>query len=299
MSIPVVWLIPPDSVFEKEWIYHLLELGGIHEIRELTEPVVVQDACALVIFNHSVDYMSYFETCERTSAPFVAVHLSDETLGDDFSFYHFNMCRGVLRNYWHPYASRALDVITFGLGWKTGLRKALADAEESDKRPEYVWSFAGNVYGPETEREKMIRAFAASDMRPYFLYTTTDCFNSPKGLPLCSYAQMLKGSYFVLCPIGQGNVDTFRLYETLEAGAIPVVVMPSGGIQPKNYWCHVFERENLPFVVAENIDSAVKEVHRLMSDPGGYVAKKEETCHFWNRTKAKWGRQLVDFLCNT
>lgn len=295
MSVVVVWLISPDSVFEKEWLYHLLDLGGVREVQEVTEPVTVSGTCALVVFNHSIDYMSYFETCEKTGTPFVAVHLSDETLGDDFSFYHFTMCRGVFRNYWHPYASRALDVVTFGLGWKTGLRQALADAAEG---PKYAWSFAGNVYEHTKERVKMINAFMSSGLEQYFLHTTTDCFNSPKGLPLCSYAEMLKRSRFVLCPVGHGNLDTFRLYETLEAGAIPVVVMTSA-LQPKDYWCHVFQCESIPFVVAENVNDAVDQVWHLYANADAYKERREKTRIFWREAKEKWAKQLLHFLCDT
>ena len=38
-----------------------------------------------------------------------------------------------------------------------------------------------------------------------------------------SYMQLLFDTRFVLCPAGN-NPETFRLYESLEAGAVPIVV---------------------------------------------------------------------------
>lgn len=44
------------------------------------------------------------------------------------------------------------------------------------------------------------------------------------GLPLQHYKQVLAQSVFALCPEGDRHLDTFRLYESLQMGCIPLVV---------------------------------------------------------------------------
>jgi hypothetical protein len=48
-------------------------------------------------------------------------------------------------------------------------------------------------------------------------------FNDPQGLSTKSYAELLNQTKFALCPRGNFSVDTFRFYEALEAGTIPIV----------------------------------------------------------------------------
>ena len=51
---------------------------------------------------------------------------------------------------------------------------------------------------------------------------------------------MLLDSVWVLCPGGFVHLETFRLYETLEAGALPV-------LQSHSFWSLLFARELPPF----------------------------------------------------
>ena len=57
---------------------------------------------------------------------------------------------------------------------------------------------------------------------------------------ICSYRQMLLDSVWVLCPGGFVHPETFRFYETLEAGSLPV-------LQTHSYWLYLFATELPPF----------------------------------------------------
>jgi hypothetical protein len=62
----------------------------------------------------------------------------------------------------------------------------------------------------------------------------------PNRVTLRSYRQMLQSSVWVLCPGGFVHPETFRLYEALEAGAIPV-------LQQHQFWTYLFAQEPPPF----------------------------------------------------
>jgi hypothetical protein len=52
---------------------------------------------------------------------------------------------------------------------------------------------------------------------------TTSRWDDPNGFSTRDYADGLANSVFALCPRGNNSVDCFRVYEALEAGAIPIV----------------------------------------------------------------------------
>jgi len=54
-------------------------------------------------------------------------------------------------------------------------------------------------------------------------FHTTTQWNDPNGLNTQQYAALLNNSKFSLSPMGNYSVDCFRVYESLEAGAIPII----------------------------------------------------------------------------
>lgn len=282
MITKCVWLVSPDTMFERDWIYELLSLSGLTHFIDVLDPVILENA--IVIFNHSVDYMSFFRQYEAARIPFVAFHLSDETLGDDFSFYSYKSCRHVFRNYWHPYASPMKNVTTFGLGYKTGFKKLRSGADRK-----YNWCFAGNVHND--VRYNFLQAFVKmKSLEPYYVHTTLDGFNSADGLSIDEYTRILSISKFALCPPGQGNLDTFRFYEALEADSIPVVLSQTA-VQ-SNYWTCLFSALPLPFITADNPESAAELCEALLRDEDALAQRLLHQKQFWTEQKKKWADAL-------
>jgi hypothetical protein len=54
-------------------------------------------------------------------------------------------------------------------------------------------------------------------------FHTTTQWNDPNGLNTQEYAHLLSNSKFSLSPMGNYSGDCFRVYESLEAGAIPII----------------------------------------------------------------------------
>lgn len=260
----IIWLC--EIEFEREWIEYLIPF---------------KQSIDIIVFNHSVDYNAYLQKYTR---PFVAIHLSDETLGDDISFYSLPLCRHVFRNYWHPIASNLANVTTFGLGYKTGFCDSLS--LQSYNSRQYIWCFAGNIHNE--QRAKFIEPFLK--LQPHFCHVTYDKFNSSHGLDVCSYRSMMEQSMFALCPIGHGNIDTFRLYEAMEAGAIPVAVSMTD-VQPYDYWGLLFGTNDIPFVRGSGPDEVYAEVLRLVAD---YQRISEKVRIFWANAKEKWRLQIAE-----
>lgn len=96
------------------------------------------------------------------------------------------------------------------------------------------WFFAGQVNHP--RREQCVKVLKTL---PNGKLVESTGFN--QGLPHDQYIQGLLESKVVPCPGGPQTPDTFRVYEALEAGCIPVLDRRSGLVDHKGfYWSRVF-----------------------------------------------------------
>ena len=140
--------------------------------------------------------------------PFRILHLSDEGLRDPVEFYDNPFCKGVIRNYARP-NTRALT-IPLGYHWRpTG--------NSVPKLPfrTKVWSFVGT----EWDRRAELRGLP-QDRAVLRLFPT---WQDPANLGKAEYLELMLDSVFVPCPAGQ-NAETFRIYEAIECGAVPLIV---------------------------------------------------------------------------
>ena len=91
----------------------------------------------------------------------------------------------------------------------------------------YVWCFMGQLEGRPT-RKKMIKSFESLSKNCFThsnsSWQSKDMINKDK------YLDIIKDSIFVPCPRGNKSVDSFRFFETLESGSIPIVEEEDG------YW---------------------------------------------------------------
>lgn len=288
----LVWLIPSKTLFEYDWIHELIdrEVENI-DVSDVTNFEIYKNG--LYIFNHSIDYESIFKKHEEQGIPFGAIHLSDETLGDSALFYQYNTCKFVIRTYYHPYHSMYKNVLTIGLGYKTDFEKYKQMHNGSNHERYYHWCFAGNLH--DSKRLNAIQTFQS--VIPYQLHYTKEGFNSKNNLSLDIYVSWLENAKFALCPTGQGNIDSFRLYEACEAGAIPVV-LGSTQSQPYNYWTYMFKewKHPIPFIIGNNWEECSNKVMELLMDKQKYERMRSDLNEFWQIMKIIWKTEISKLL---
>lgn len=289
----IVWLI--KARFEREWLFHLLshpdieldEVAGENELDKLYPPNTI------FIINESVDYEKYFSRYESLGIPYAAIHLSDEYYRNSYEFYNHKMCKWVARNYFHPQLSVRPNVLTFGLGYKDGFKSASQTALQSPKdwnQREFVVSFAGNLH--HSFRRDFVQAFA--NVEPNKFHLTYDGFNSASGLDLHAYRSLMNQSKFVLCPIGHCNIDCFRVYEALEAGAVPITISATN-MQRWLYWETLFKMPTVPWIAKLNVNECYNELQKILSsNTGDKVAK--DTSDVWEKTKNEWSNEFRRFI---
>jgi hypothetical protein len=288
MIINLVWAIDPSTCFEYDYIHELFTDIPLQE-HILVDWNLPPLPNAVIVFNHSIDYKTLFTHYATT--PYGAVHLSDETLEDDFSFYDDAACKFVIRTYLHPIAFFHDKVLTIGLGYKRGFRTCPTNTRDRY----YNWSFAGNIH--DETRTAAIAEF--QHIAPYRLHTTSSGFNAAEGLNIAEYRALMEDSRFVLCLIGQGNIDTFRFYEALEAGAIPVVLArtPQQPVIP-SYWHGIFGTSELPFIIGESWDRCASLMLSMLQKKESYTKCAAACRRLWHETKRGWHRNIAT-LCES
>jgi len=166
----------------------------------------------LVARPHIEKYQEIFLKYENLGLPFYVVHLSDEFVKDPIEWYSYKSCKGVLRNYSRPDCLEMSHVKVVPLG----PNRRITELGPFETR-ELAWSFFGTKWH---DREIMLEPL--DKVGPYLkkFYDSWMDVNQLKG---DEYSLMLLNSKFVPCPRGQ-NAETFRFWEALEHGSIPIYV---------------------------------------------------------------------------
>lgn len=149
----------------------------------------------------------------RVSAPERSVGLVH--IGDEFSHAPLDIydeAAFVYRNYWRPgmEAYPHCRYLPLGVNCPLDTFSPRPFAERTHR-----WSFAGQMKGP---REAMVERLSK---RSDGVLILNEHFNS--GLSKEAYARLLSDTQVVFCPRGFRAAESYRVYEALEAGAIPLV----------------------------------------------------------------------------
>jgi len=203
---------------EFDWICHLLRDFELKHFFD-EEYEVLASAPIVVVEGDSFDEKKlrcYFSRLAANSNRFGIIHI-----GDEFSnapLYFYEEAAFVFRNYWRSDQEKYPNCHYLPLG--PNCKPDLFDPKGISER-ECVWSFAGQK---KLSREPMVDAVSQRSDGKLIL---NEQFNS--GLSEKEYARLLRDTQIVLCPRGWSAVESYRFYEALEAGAIPLVEDEGGG----------------------------------------------------------------------
>lgn len=170
----------------------------------------------------------------------------------------------------------------FPLGYGPRTREALKELGLQEKV--WDWAFMGQV--THYRRQKLMEAVA--DV-PNGMAIPTDGF--AKGLKHPEYLRRTALSKTVLCPPGPISVDSFRLYEALEAGAVPIAddISPLKSGSDK-YWRRLFRF--VPFPVYSEFTDA----KALISKVADSLPLQNQVFAWWIKWKYQFRDQLKEDL---
>lgn len=247
--INVVWLCSKELSWECDWIDYLFE--------------GVDANGTIVIYNSTADINEYL----ADHGPVLGlVHLSDEWDKDPVD--HYNQAKVVLRNY---YKDLGPNVINFPLGWMRTFPYKLIPKVIQERQ--YVWSFSGHI--DKTTRPEMARCMTTVAGGKGYFKKCGENWGSFDGHALnpIQLADLYNNSYFVPCPQGNCSIDSLRVCEALQAGAIPIV-------ERSEYWGSLYGAD-VPLVQIDSWDQAPALIAELTSDLNKLEELRSNTYQWW------------------
>jgi len=307
-KLKIIWATTSyhENEWEYDWIRHILDgAGRNYDIETIYNNQngwnrIVDDAPVIIVCSYRFNYLDYITQYEVRKIPFGVIHLSDEWLNDDMKYSEFTMCKFVFRNYYRFQYVRP-NVHFLPLGYKRGywdgcdMSTQLANILEQKRK--YIWSFAGT---PRTdERKNTVKLF--EPIHPHrIIWEMGNSFGEQRtGLNTSEYRQLFNDSYFAVCPIGNVNVDCFRVSEALECGCIPIVISwrNNGLVEPhKSYW-ECLLGENPPFIVGDTWEECFAKVTTIVTSPDALdkVHKmRMDSYAYWCNAKKRVMQTLAD-----
>ena len=225
MTVQLIWGCNPAKQFEQAWVQSLLQPSLVR--RDGT--VLVESGLLRLERSPSLQRIQqqYKLRQQRIAAledrrPFTVVHLSDEEGldGDDLYAQLPATCQ-IWRNFPHPRLRSDSRVSSFPIGPRDLflVKDDLMAGIPSSNRvlsPGHSWV----LYGPQALAQWLSPIFCGVSPRASFTAVRVLVW----ACPWLQYRQRLMQSVFALAPEGDRHLDTFRLWESLCCGCIPLVV---------------------------------------------------------------------------
>jgi hypothetical protein len=226
-TIPVFYLktININALLENDWLNAVfpkpirwVPLDSFDELVNTPNPILL----FLNIPGESgLDYIynGFAGGLEKLSKHMTILHLADEFGKDPVEFYKSPAVKRILRNYARP--NLPMEKVTLiPLGYANG--RASAGTTPTFAERQYLWSFAGSM-----DRPGRSQAIHTLERTGNFKIADRPTWSDPAKLNANEYNSLNQQTKFVPCFNGFASLESYRLYEALEQGAIPVYV-PEG-----------------------------------------------------------------------
>jgi GR25 family glycosyltransferase involved in LPS biosynthesis len=201
--------------------------------------------------------------------PVVLLHLSDETVNDPLSIYEHPAVKLIIRNYIRKDIPVNDKVITVPLGYVRN-RSSKGKFKKLSERT-LAWSFAGSVDKP--NRIDMLQTLATVEPNSMKLLPT---WKHPLPEEADEYMKILENTRFVPCPKGQ-NYETYRLYEALEAGCIPICV----GDENNEHECYNKLIGENAILISKDWLSVKSMIQQINNNPDALDQIQENLTKYW------------------
>lgn len=300
MTIPIVWLsYRDDTPGRGYWDMGMLEglfsgdlwhAVGKADYRHLKTLDGITDG-AIIVFpaRAQVDYVDRLNADIKKLRWVIIMVTGDEEASFPFDkLKHPNMKLWVMSPRRLP---RYEGVRFLGTGYPPQAKEHLAAAQINAYTRGYDWMFAGQITH-ERRRQmaaKLLEMQQRDDM--YGEYLPSEGFT--QGVEPLDYYAIMAASKIAICPSGPQTPDSFRLFEALEAGCIPIADTRIPSDMPNDqfgddYWTWFFGEEP-PFPVITDYDQLPGYTLEALHD---WTAKANRVGAWWMKKK----RQMAYWL---
>ena len=254
------------GIYHKEnsekWIYEILKNVDYSIIQE--ESDIKKNDILIIIDSGIVEKNELYIKLNTICAKVFLFHLGDEYGIYDLSSIYKN-CNYVWRTFCSNKYFKNDNVKCIPIGCKSGILN-----KHKDNR-KYKWAFTGTPH--KSSRHDLL--FQFSEIKPFFCHKT-EKFNK-KIISVDKMADVLSSTEFMPCPNGFFHPETYRLYEALECGCIPIVE------SAYNYYERLFPGN--PFIKVDKWADAKPIINGW--DNVQIKVKRDECQNWWSEYKNK------------
>ncbi len=276
-----------SEFMETEWLREII--GPNTEFRQLESQHKIVEG--VPIFLVTVPYIGIWKRiCKKyddIGRDFYIIHLSDENCRDDIEMYDYKHCKGVIRNYTREGLNSKVTVIP--LGYMRNCKRAgdngnlNAGAKFSER--EQAWMFHGTGWFGRGEILHILQnEFENNDCKIMKQWLDENMTSEEV------YKTSLYKTKF--CPILRGNnIETYRLYEAIETGVIPIYVRINGD---DLFWKMIHEK--LGLIELNSWDDAVECMRELIAYPDEAEKYRLGIWSRWMRWKQEISREISKMI---
>jgi len=252
-----------------KWIYEILKKTKYEII--LNEKKIEKNDILIIIDSSIEEKSELYLKLNLICSKVFLFHLGDEGGSYDVSSV-YNSCSYIWRTFCSNKYFNNDHVKCIPIGYKSGVLN-----KEKNVR-EYKWTFTGTPH--KTSRHDLL--FQLSGIKPSFCHKTQQFDKNIISVEKMS--EVLSSTQFMPCPNGFVHPETYRLYEALECGCIPIVE------STYSYYDRLFPAN--PFV---KINKWVEAKPIIESWNKSQIQKKQEECKVWWQ---EYKNQIQNFIKN-
>jgi hypothetical protein len=224
----------------------------------------------LIVNKKNMKYINNF-----LDKPFMIIHLGDEYLNENIEIYENKNCIHIFRNCLRPELQNNNKITQFPLGYKQDMfQDKLSIHSMNNNNRKYIWSFCGRL----NTNNRSVIINNIKSIQPNYIHTISK-WNDKKSIDSYNYKKILENTLIIPCPMGNKSIDTFRLYEALECGCIPITNKYNKLLCDKKLDYHelLFGKNPIPLVDNMELELCDKINEILSSD----FEKKRKDINIW------------------
>jgi hypothetical protein len=297
-TIPIFYLKMIEPKFlENDWLNEIfpkpiqwIELESFPHLANTPNPILLfqakpGDRSMPQIYNVFVNEL------EKLGKTMTILHLSDEYGADPIEFYNSKAVRQVIRNY--PRSDISSEARTKTLVIPLGYAKGCGSVSKTPTLPfserPYVWSFAGSM--DRQGRATAIQLLQKPEMDPYAV-EAKPTWSDPAKLIAPDYTTLMRKTKFVPCFAGFRALESYRLYEALEQGAIPFYV--PDGVEKRDTYNEVLG--NHPILSFPTWERVAEILPTFLKNPVQMEEHRMSLINWWNTKKSEIRTQIQNAL---
>ena len=252
-----------------KWVFEILKKIEYQIIKSEAE---LEKEDILIIIDSSIEEKSEL----YTKLNLICSKIFLFHLGDEFGFHNLSSVYNSCDYVWRPFCSSKYfnnaKVMCIPIGYKSGV----IEKEKTNRK--YKWAFTGTPH--KSSRHDLL--YQLSNIEPFFCHKTQKFDKNI--ISVDEMNDVLSSTDFIPCPNGFFHPETYRVYEALECGCIPIVE------NAYKYYDRLFPTN--PFIKVDKWEDAKPIIQGWGVDQ---IQKKKKECELW------WNEQkkiIQNFISN-